>query len=125
MRKLFTIFCTFFLLSSVSAQKVSKQLIVEYEDTLKVMAHIIMNGETEQEKLVANEAFKNTLKEVLQYDRSFSYPFDSLKTISIKTSSNNRVKIYTWILKKENGTYQYFGFVHYHNKSKKRYEIIL
>ena len=124
MRKLFTIFCTFFLLSSVSAQKVSKQLIVEYEDTLKVMAHIIMNGETEQEKLVANEAFKNTLKEVLQYDRSFSYPFDSLKTISIKNSSDNRVKIYTWILKKDNGTYQYFGFVHYHNKSKKRYEVI-
>jgi len=124
MRKLFTIFCTFFLLSSVSAQKVSKQLIAEYEDTLKIMAHIIMNGKTEQEKLIANDAFKNTLKEVLQYDRSFSYPFDSLKTISIKNSSDNRVKIFTWILKKENGTYQYSGFVHYHNKSKKRYEII-
>ena len=124
MRKLFTIFCTFFLLSSVSAQKVSKQLIAEYEDTLKIMAHIIMNGKTEQEKVVANESFKNTLKEVLQYDRSFSYPFDSLKTISIKTSSDNRVKIYTWTLKKENGTYQYFGFVYFHNKSKKRYEVI-
>ncbi|MEC8853509.1 MAG: hypothetical protein VYD33_03600 [Bacteroidota bacterium] len=124
MKKIFAIFCTFFLFSSVSAQKVSKQLIAEYEDTLKVMAHIIMNTDTEQKKFVANRAFIKTLKEVLQYERSFDYPFDSLKTISIKTSSDNRVRIYTWILKKDNGTYQYFGFVHYKNKSKKRYEII-
>ena len=124
MKKIFTIFCTFFLLSSVSGQKVSKQLIAEYEDTLKVMAHTIMNAQTEQEKFVANHAFIKTLKEVLQYERSFNYPFDSLKTISIKTSSDNRVRVYTWILKKDSGTYQYFGFVHYKNKSKKRYEII-
>ena len=124
MKKIFTIFCTFFLLSSVSGQKVSKQLIAEYEDTLKVMAHTIMNAQTEQEKSVANHAFIKTLKEVLQYERSFNYPFDSLKTISIKTSSDNRVRVYTWILKKDSGTYQYFGFVHYKNKSKKRYEII-
>ena len=34
------------------------------------------------------------------------------------------MRVYTWILKKDSGTYQYFGFVHYKNKSKKRYEII-
>jgi len=124
MKKIFTIFCTFFLLSSISAQKVSKQLIAEYEDTLKVMANTIMNAKTEQEKFIANDTFIKTLKEVLQYSRSFDYPFDSLKTISIKNSSDNRVRIYTWILRKDNGTYQYFGFVHYKNKSKKRYEII-
>ena len=99
MKKIFTIFCTFFLLSSISAQKVSKQLIAEYEDTLKVMAHSIMNAKKEQEKFVANHAFIRTLKEVLQYNRSFDYPFDSLKTISIKNSTDNRVRIYTWILK--------------------------
>ena len=93
MKKIFTIFCTFFLFSSVSAQKVSKQLIAEYEDTLKVMAHTIMNTETEQEKFVANRAFIKTLKEVLQYERSFDYPFDSLKTISIKTSSDNKLEL--------------------------------
>ncbi|MBC8265606.1 MAG: hypothetical protein H8E84_01435 [Flavobacteriales bacterium] len=120
------IFLLFFTLivNNVFSQKVSKQLIAEYEDTLKVMAHSIMNGENEIIKIDANNAFISTLKEVLQFERSFIYPFDSLKTISIKTSSDNKVRIYTWILKKDNGTYQYFGFVHYKNKSKKRYEII-
>ena len=123
MKKIF--FLLFFTITtSIFAQKVSKQLIAEYEDTLKIMAHTIMNGENEQVKTSANQAFITTLKEVLQYERSFNYPFDSLKTISVKTSSDNKVRIYTWLLKKDNGSYQYFGFVHYKNKSKKRYEII-
>ena len=123
MKKIF--FLLFFTITtSIFAQKVSKHLISEYEDTLKVMAQTIMNGENEQVKTGANEAFITTLKEVLQYERSFNYPFDSLKTIEVKTSSDNRVKIYSWFLKMDNGRYKYFGFVHYRNKSKKRYEII-
>ncbi len=109
----------------VSAQKVSKELIAEYEDTLKVMTHSIMHGENDSIKLLANDAFTKTLKEVMGFERSFSYSFDSLKTtMSVKTSGDKKVKIYSWFLKKDNGSYQYFTFVHFHNKSKKRYEII-
>ncbi len=124
MKKIFFLTLFSILTISVFSQKVSKQLIAEYEDTLKVMAHTIMNGENQAVKTEANNAFIFTLQEVLQFERSFNYPFDSLKTISIKTSSDSKVRIYTWLLKKDNGSYQYFGFVHYKNKSKKRYEII-
>ncbi len=124
MKKIFFLTLFSILTISVFSQKVSKQLIAEYEDTLKVMAHTIMNGENQTVKTEANNAFIFTLQEVLQFERSFNYPFDSLKTISIKTSSDGKVRIYTWLLKKDNGSYQYFGFVHYKNKSKKRYEII-
>ena len=124
MKKIFFLTLFSILNISVFSQKVSKQLIAEYEDTLKVMAHTIMNGESQTVKTEANNAFISTLQEVLQFERSFNYPFDSLKTISIKISSDSKVRIYTWLLKKDNGNYQYFGFVHYKNKSKKRYEII-
>jgi hypothetical protein len=124
MKKIFFLTLFSILTISVFSQKVSKQLIAEYEDTLKVMAHTIMNGENQAVKTEANNAFISTLQEVLQFERSFNYPFDSLKTISIKKSSDSKVRIYTWLLKKDNGSYQYFGFVHYKNKSKKRYEII-
>ncbi len=124
MKKIFFLTLFSILNISVFSQKVSKQLIAEYEDTLKVMAHTIMNGENQAVKTEANNAFISTLQEVLQFERSFNYPFDSLKTISIKTSSDSKIRIYTWLLRKDNGNYQYFGFVHYKNKSKKRYEII-
>ena len=124
MKKIFFLTLFSILTISVFSQKVSKQLIAEYEDTLKVMAHTIMNGESQTVKTEANNAFISTLQEVLQFERSFNYPFDSLKTISIRTSSDSKIRIYTWLLRKDNGNYQYFGFVHYKNKSKKRYEII-
>jgi len=119
--------CIFlFLTLSLSsfAQKGNNKLIAEYEDTLKVMAHQIMNAETETEKRTANTAFITNLTEVLQYEKAFKFPFDSLPTIARISSPDNRFRIFNWLLKKDNGTYEYFGIVHYHNKRRKRYEVI-
>ena len=106
------------------SQKGNNRLIAEYEDTLKVMAYKIMNAETEAEKQLANTAFIYNLKEVLQYEKSFKFPFDSLTTIARIISPDNTFRIFNWLLKKENGAYEYYAIVHYHNKKRKRYEII-
>lgn len=106
------------------AQKGNNKLIAEYEDTLKVMAHHIMNAETEAEKRIANTAFITNLTEVLQYEKSFKFPFDSLVTVARISSTDNTFRIFNWLLKKDNGNYEYFGIVHFHNKRRKRYEII-
>ena len=106
------------------AQKGNNKLISEYEDTLKVIAHIIMNAETEAEKRLANTAFISNLTEVLQYEKSFKFPFDSLVTIARLTPTDGAFRIFNWLLKKDNGSYEYFAIVHYHNKKRKRYEII-
>jgi hypothetical protein len=107
------------------AQKGNSKLIAEYEDTLKIMAHTIMNAETETEKRLANQAFIINLTEVLQYEKSFKFPFDSLPTIARISSPDNTFRIFNWLLKKDNGNYEYFGIIHYHNKKRKRYEFIL
>ena len=124
MKKLILINILAFSCISAFAQKGNNSLFVEYEDTLKIMAHQIMNAETEAKKRIANTAFITNLTEVLQYEKAFKFPFDSLTTIARITSSNNTFRIFNWLLKKDNGAYEYFGIVHYHNKKRKRYEII-
>ena len=124
MQKICLILFTLISLNSF-AQKGNNKLIAEYEDTLKVMAHTIMNAETEDEKRLANTAFISNLTEVLQYEKSFKFPFDSLVTIAKIKSPDNTFRIFNWLLKKDNGTYEYFALVHYHNKKRKRYEIIM
>jgi hypothetical protein len=109
---------------SIFAQKGNNNLFAEYEDTLKVMAHTIMNAETEAEKRLANTAFITNLNEVLQYEKSFKFPFDSLPTIARILSPDNTFRIFNWLLKKDNGAYEYYAIVHYHNIKLKRYEII-
>ena len=124
MQKICLIIFTLISLNSF-AQKGNSKLIAEYEDTLKIMAHNIMNAETETEKRLANQAFIINLTEVLQYEKSFKFPFDSLPTIARISSPDNTFRIFNWLLKKDNGNYEYFGIVHYHNKKRKRYEFIL
>tara|TARA_B100000767_G_C19748997_1_gene529872 strand:+ start:1316 stop:2197 length:882 start_codon:yes stop_codon:yes gene_type:complete len=124
MQKICLIIFTIISLNSF-AQKGNSKLIAEYEDTLKIMAHNIMNAETETEKRLANQAFIINLTEVLQYEKSFKFPFDSLPTIARISSPDNTFRIFNWLLKKDNGNYEYFGIVHYHNKKRKRYEFIL
>jgi hypothetical protein len=124
MKKTILINILAFLCISAFAQKGNNSLFAEYEDTLKIMAHQIMNAETEAEKRIANTAFITNLTEVLQYEKAFKFPFDSLPTIARITSPDNTFRIFNWLLKKDNGAYEYFGIVHYHNKKRKRYEII-
>lgn len=124
MKKLILINILVFLYFSAFSQKGNTNLFTEYEDTLKVMAHIIMNAETEEKKRTANTAFIENLTEVLQYEKSFKFPFDSLVTISKVYSPNNTFRIFSWLLKKDNGSYEYFGLVHHQNKRKKQFEVI-
>ena len=106
MRKICLVLFTLISLNSF-AQKGNNKLIAEYEDTLKVMAHTIMNAETEVEKRLANTAFITNLTEVLQYEKSFKFPFDSLPTIARIMSPDNSFRIFNWLLKKDNGSYEY------------------
>ena len=124
MKKIFLIKICISLSLSVFSQKGNIKLIKEYEDTLKIIANKIMNAPNEKDREIANNAFIKNLNDVLKYEKSFNFPFDSLKTISKLKSPDKLFRIFSWILKKENGTYNYYGIVHYHNKKRKRYELI-
>jgi|TARA_Y100000385_G_scaffold249213_1_gene270427 hypothetical protein len=115
--------CILFSLSAFS-QKGNNQLFSEYEDTLKVIANKVMNLPFEAEKRIANDALIEYLSEVLSYEKSFNYNFDSLITISRLKSPDKRFRIFNWLLKKDNNTYEYYGIVHYYNKKKKKFELI-
>ena len=124
MRKILfiNIFILFFIFCS--AQKGNIRLIAEYEDTLKVMAHLIMHAKSEEQRTLANNAFLKDLTEVLQYEKSFKYAFDSLPTIARLTSPDKKFRIFNWLLKKDDGSYVYYALVHHYNKKYKRYEVI-
>jgi len=124
MKKLILIHLFSILIFDAFAQKGNNNLITEYEDTLKIIANEIMNAETEAERRIANTAFTTNLTEVLRYEKSFKFPFDSLITIAKIKSPDNTFRIFNWLLRKDNGAYEYYGIVHYHNKNRKRYEVI-
>ncbi|OPZ99930.1 MAG: hypothetical protein BWY70_00846 [Bacteroidetes bacterium ADurb.Bin408] len=110
----------FCLIGFSNAQnKATKEELQQYEDSLKLIAPEILNGVFDFNRYEASEKFMHLLTEVLSYENAFTYPFDSLKTISQLRAPDNYFRIFTWNLQKADGSYDFFGLIHLNPKKTK------
>ena len=82
------------------SQKGNNKLFTKYEDSLKIMAHKIMNGKTEEERKLSNKNFIKTLNRVLQYKKSFGFLLILLLQLQSQIAYNT-FRIFNWILRKK------------------------
>ncbi len=87
-----------------------KQLAL-YEDTLINLGKKFVNDENDLERKNANYAFIKTLVSALKIPNSFLYPFDSVKSISILNSPDNRFRIFSWHIVNLDGSYRFYGTI--------------
>jgi len=118
------ILITFLLLFCFLFSKAqSKEAFKEMEDSLKVIAPVILHGSDDFVKYHANEQFTLLLEEALLKEKSFNYPFDSLITIARLVSADNKFRIFNWHLPRKDGTYEYFAFIQAYNNDLKKYDL--
>src|SRR5690606_19318576 len=91
-----------------------KQLAV-FEDSLKSVGWQIINKENEEERYNSNYRFIKTLVDALKTPHSFHYNFDSLKTVSLLKSPDQRFRIFSWHVMNDNGSYRYYGTIQMNN----------
>ena len=82
-----------------------------YEDSLKELGKKFVNADDELERKNANYTFIKTLVSALKIPNSFLYPFDSVKSVSIINSPDNRFRIITWPIANEDGSYRFYGTI--------------
>jgi hypothetical protein len=82
-----------------------------YQDTLKQLGKKFINDDTEMERMNANIQFIKTLVRALKVPHSFNYNFDSLKTIKIMNSPDNRFRLLTWNVSYDDGSYRFYGTI--------------
>lgn len=109
----------FFILILPMSSFSQKKLFIAYEDSLMRVAPSILQGKNDAERQLANEKFLALWEPILDESRSMKYPFDSLSTVSILTSNDNKVRFINWVIPQENGTYQYQAIVQYYNYQNK------
>lgn len=92
--------------------------LASIEKRLSKLSSEILMGDSLELKLEYNKEFSKILFETLQRADSYTYPFDSLNTISILASDDNAFRIFTWHIRNhQNDVYfgeeahYYFGFV--------------
>jgi len=95
----------------LSQSKADKKLLANFEHSLSIYAQDIINGEEIIDRLRADSFFTRTLVQALKTPYSFSYPFDSLKTISSIYAPDSSFRIITWQLMKDFSYYRYKGAI--------------
>lgn len=82
-----------------------------YEDTLTMLGKKFINDDEELQRKNANYTFIKTLVSALKVPNSFLFPFDSVKTIKIINSPDNRFRILSWSIMNNDGSYRFYGSV--------------
>jgi hypothetical protein len=85
-----------------------KQLQV-FEDSLNSLGKKFINMDSEPERKNANYTFIKTLVSALKIPNSYLYPFDSVKSITIINSPDNKFRILSWHVLNDDGSYRFYG----------------
>ncbi|MEN8137890.1 MAG: hypothetical protein ABFR62_05620 [Bacteroidota bacterium] len=119
MKRYFTLFI--FLISYSASILAQASLYEQYEredltmqdfnEVLGVLGKTIISFEDESLRIENNEVFRTFLKRAIEQENSFEYDFDSVRTMSIIKSEDQKLRIYNWAFPYENGTYTFYGFV--------------
>ncbi|MFM6976720.1 MAG: hypothetical protein ACKOW2_07715 [Sphingobacteriaceae bacterium] len=86
-------------------------LLNTYQDSLISLSKDIVNKQLEPERYNANYLFIKTLVSALKEPKSFHYGFDSLKSVSIQTSPDQKFRVFSWHIMNKDGSYRYYGSI--------------
>lgn len=104
---------TFCLCCAIKAQRFNTpdQLnqLRPIQDSLIKIGRQVINNENDLERKNANYNFIRTLVKALKVPNSYAFNFDSLKTISVMRSPDNKFRIFSWFVMNEDGSYRFYG----------------
>ncbi len=80
------------------------------EQKLNNKAVSIVEYYQDDKRIRQNDKLYDLFRETLEKEGSFEYPFDSLETISLLRSPDQRFRIITWYVPLKDGHFKYFGF---------------
>ena len=115
--KFYLLILTGLLCIKLQAQQRSKGLDVFQDSLIKISQTIYNLQQNDEKRFAENGKFVKTLVEALKQPNSFSYPFDSLKTIAVIKSPDQAFRLISWYIQLENGTYRYYGAIQMNNKN--------
>jgi hypothetical protein len=124
MNKIFYVFLLLHTYSSSFAQAGLDNYLKSIQDSLKPLSKVILDTKkTEEERLSANNNFRDILKRCLEKEGSQKFIFDSLNSIARLEPEDKSFVIFNWEMPHTDGTFTYFAFVLHKNITTKSYQL--
>ena len=114
-----------FLLSSYFSSATADTLILQPAvKRLVVLGDSVLKGSNDSIRQTYQLTFSTLLDSLLHVSGGTELSFGQVTSLSVATSSNNKVKTLTWLLQLEKGiAYQYFGYILYKNEPRDPFRI--
>lgn len=91
---------------------ISKEDFIKKTTLLNNLADSLQKSPFDAVKDSCNLLFYHELKALLHFDNSLSLVFDSVRNVSVVTSPDRQLRIYTWTMPSVNkSSFSYFGFI--------------
>jgi hypothetical protein len=103
-----------FILTKVDGQSLDKsnrEKLIVFQDSLKEISFKMINDSIEPQRYNASYKLIKTLVTALKTPYSFNFEFDSLKTISVQNSPDQKFRVFTWHVMNNDGSYRYYGTI--------------
>lgn len=82
-----------------------------YQDSLARLGRTFINDQNDLARKNANYQFIKTLVTALKIPHSFDFPFDSVKTITLTKSPDDKFRIFSWHVANDDGSYRFYGAI--------------
>ncbi|MGQ0829867.1 MAG: hypothetical protein ACT4ON_15890 [Bacteroidota bacterium] len=106
------IYLLLILISFAGMAQENSAVMNNYQDTLQTICKNLYDSKNDADRQKHNQQLLLTFEKALNTTSSFDYPFDSLKKdMAVLRSTDNKFRIINWYVPKEDGTYEYYGFI--------------
>jgi hypothetical protein len=101
-----------------------KTQLKTYEDTLGLMAFLVVNDSLPENRFGACKKLITTLVKALKIENSFQFPFERLKSVSILYPPDSTFRVFTWQLYVDKDDYRYYGAIQMNSPALKLFPLI-
>lgn len=114
---------TAFLFLEVSGYSQDTQQAKVYEDSIIQISNRLLATNSDEEKIRINESLGIYVDKAARQKGSIDYSFDTLNFVSVLTSDDKKLRMFTWTLKMRDGSFKYFGITQAYVQNNKSYRI--
>lgn len=117
--RLLLLFLNLFFITSVSASTPDTLRFAPAVERLRIFSDSVLSGKSDSIKISAQEGFAKLTDSILKSTDGILLSFHSVKALSVVSSEDNLLRLYTWMLMLDKGnSYQFFGIAAIRNDKK-------
>src|SRR5690242_4713413 len=111
---MYKLFVSFFLIvtsAAIAQPAADKQSLQQQEAAMQPYAKAMIFADQAEDRLIADSIFTRQFVKALRTPNSFSYPFDSIVTISKLYSPDSSFRIFTWQFERDESYFRQRGAI--------------